>query len=86
MLEKKPSPSYKRWLGTTAKTIFVAEVVGFAFSYGIWYKLNTERDFRLYMHKNLNWVLEGYYRLGEVIADHKTRELDKKIWTQEGKI
>ncbi|XP_063376331.1 spondin-2-like [Cydia fagiglandana] len=46
----------------------------------------TSTDFRLYMHKNCNWVLEGYYQLGERIADHKTRELDYKVWTNEGKI
>ncbi|KAI8430828.1 hypothetical protein MSG28_000983 [Choristoneura fumiferana] len=43
-------------------------------------------DFRLYMRQNYNWVLEGYYILGEKIADHKTRELDHKVWSSEGKI
>ncbi|CAH2232686.1 jg5311 [Pararge aegeria aegeria] len=65
MLEKKPKSGFKRLLGITAATIFVVEAAGFAVSYGLWYKLNSERDFRLYMHKNYNWVLEGYYTLGE---------------------
>nr|XP_034827233.1 protein CEBPZOS [Maniola hyperantus] len=86
MLEKKPRSGFKRLLGVTAATIFVAEAVGFAVSYGLWYKLNSERDFRLYMHKNYNWVLEGYYTIGEKIGGHKTRELDQKVWTNEGKI
>lgn len=43
-------------------------------------------EFRLYMYKNHNWVLEGYYGLGEKIADQKTRELDLKVWSNEGKI
>lgn len=38
------------------------------------------------MYKNYNFVLEGYYTLGERIADHKTRELDLKVWTNEGKL
>ncbi|CAG9119646.1 hypothetical protein JYU34_008765 [Plutella xylostella] len=83
---KEPKPAYKRYLGLTAKAIFLAEAVGVAISYGVWYKLNTSRDFRLYMYKNYNWVVEGYYSLGEKLAEHKTREHDLKVWTQEGKI
>lgn len=87
MLVKKPQPaSYTKWIGKTLKTVFILEALGIAVSYGVYFKLNTERDFRLYMHKNCNWVLEGYYQLGERIADHKTRELDYKVWTNEGKI
>ncbi|RVE51862.1 hypothetical protein evm_003482 [Chilo suppressalis] len=86
MLVKQAKPTYKKFVGTALKTIFIAEALGLAVSYGVWFKLNTERDFRLYMYKNCNWVLEGYYQLGERIADHKTREQDLKVWTNEGKI
>ncbi|XP_050347364.1 protein CEBPZOS-like isoform X3 [Nymphalis io] len=83
MLEKKPISKFKRVLGLTAATIFVAESIGIAVTYGLWYKLNTEREFRLYMYKNYNWVLEGYYKVGETLGGHKTRELDTKVWTNE---
>lgn len=43
MLEKKPKSGFKRLLGYTAATIFVAEAAGFAVSYALWYKLNSER-------------------------------------------
>ncbi|KAI8422754.1 hypothetical protein MSG28_006503 [Choristoneura fumiferana] len=87
MLVKKPQPtSYSKWIGKTLKTVFILEALGIAVSYGVYFKLNTERDFRLYMRQNYNWVLEGYYVLGEKIADHKTRELDHKVWSSEGKI
>ncbi|XP_045447276.1 uncharacterized protein LOC123655549 [Melitaea cinxia] len=86
MLEKKPKSRLKRVLGLTAATIFVAESIGIAVTYGLWYKLNTERDFRLYMYKNYNWVLEGYYQVGERVGGLKTRELDTAVWTNEGKI
>ncbi|CAH0714704.1 unnamed protein product, partial [Brenthis ino] len=86
MLEKKPKSGFKRILGVTAKTIFVIEALGIAASYGLWFKLNTERDFRLYMYKNYNWILEGYYKVGETLAEQKTRELDNQVWTNEGKI
>ncbi|CAH2076967.1 unnamed protein product, partial [Iphiclides podalirius] len=86
MLQKKPKSALKRFVTYSLGTIFVAEALGFAVSYGLYYKLNTEREFRYYMHQNYNWVLEGYYRLGEVIGGNKTRELDYKVWTNEGKI
>ncbi|OWR40792.1 hypothetical protein KGM_207657 [Danaus plexippus plexippus] len=86
MLEKKPKSNFKRLLGITGASVFVVEAVGIAVSYGLWYKLNTEREFRLYMHKNYNWVLEGYYVLGEKVGGLKTRELDYKVWSNEGKI
>lgn len=43
MLTKQPKPGYKRVLGLTAKIVFITEAVGIAASYGLWYKLNTER-------------------------------------------
>lgn len=86
MLSKQPKPAYKKFIGATLKTVFLVETVGIAVSFGLWYKLNTEREFRLYMYKNYNWVLEGYYSIGEVIGGLKTRELDQKVWTNEGKI
>lgn len=49
MLEKKPKSNFKRLLGITAASVFVVEAVGIAVSYGLWYKLNTERG--TYVHQ-----------------------------------
>ncbi|VVC88145.1 uncharacterized protein LOC126968022 isoform X2 [Leptidea sinapis] len=86
MLQNKPKSKLKSILKWTAGTIFVVEVTGVAVTYGLWYRLNTERDFRLYMHNNYSWLLEGYYSIGERFGGLKTREQDKIIWKNEGKI
>ncbi|PZC80953.1 protein CEBPZOS isoform X2 [Helicoverpa armigera] len=86
MLTKSPKPAYKRYITWGIKGALLIEGIGLAASYGLWYKLNTDRDFRLYMFKNHNWVLEGYYGIGEAIADQKIRDLDQAIWSNEGKI
>lgn len=90
MLKKTPKSQFIKYVRGGAKVIFVAEAVLFAVSYGIWYRMNTSRDFRLYMHNNCSWILNGYYKIGEMLpSDSKScqiRELDMKLWKQEGKI
>lgn len=86
MLTKTPVSTFKRALNLTLKAAFLVEAAGFAVSFGVWYKLNTDREFRLYMFKNHSWALEGYYAIGEKIADQRTRQHDLKVWTAEGKI
>lgn len=43
MLTKKPKPAYKRFFTYTLGTVFVAETIGFVLSYGLYFKLNTDR-------------------------------------------
>lgn len=43
MLTKQAKPRYKRLIGLTFKTILIAETIGVAVSYGLWYKLDTDR-------------------------------------------
>ncbi|CAH1646473.1 unnamed protein product [Spodoptera littoralis] len=86
MLTKSPKPAYKRYITWGLKTALLIEGVGLGLSYALWYKLNTERDFRLYMYRNHNWILEGYYGLGEAITENKIRDLDQAVWKNEGKI
>lgn len=87
MLHKNPKPTYRKLIKTGAKIFFVAEAIAFVGSYGLWYKLNTDRDFRLYMHQNYSSVLNTYYKIGEVLdSENKCRNLDLTVWQQEGKI
>lgn len=54
MLVKKPQPtSYSKWIGKTLKTVFILEALGIAVSYGVYFKLNTERgkSFHLILFK-----------------------------------
>ncbi|KAJ8721295.1 hypothetical protein PYW07_002070 [Mythimna separata] len=86
MLTKSPKPAYKRYITWGIKGALLVEGIGLAASYVLWSKLNSDRNFRLYMYKNHNWVLEGYYGLGETIAENKIRELDQAVWRNEGQI
>lgn len=43
MLTKEAKPRYKRLIGLTFRTILIAEAFGVAVTYGLWYKLNTDR-------------------------------------------
>lgn len=42
------------------------------------------------MHNNYYWILNGYYKIGESMSSRpealQIRELDMKMWKQEGKI
>lgn len=82
MLKKIPKPTIWRFVKTSAKTLFVIEAVLFACSYGIYYRMNTNRDFRQYMNDNFPYFLEGFYTVGELFGDKKQRELDANIWKQ----
>ncbi|KAF4524622.1 hypothetical protein B566_EDAN013873 [Ephemera danica] len=87
MLQKHPKPTYRKIIKRGAATLFIAEAVCFALSYAGWYRLNTNRDFRLYMYKNHSWILDGYYKFGEFVNPEKSpRQLDLAVWRQEGKI
>lgn len=90
MLKKNPKPGYLRYVRSGAKVLFVIEAAVFAACYGVWYRMNISRDFRLYMHNNYYWILNGYYKLGESMSSRpealQIRELDLKMWKQEGKI
>lgn len=43
MLTKKPQTKARKWIKRGAATIFVVEAIGFAGSYLIWHRVNTER-------------------------------------------
>lgn len=88
MLQKQPRSTFRRYFGGTLKFIVFAEATGFILSYLVWSRLNSSQDFRLYMHKNYNWALEGYYTIGETISSDniKIREQDIATWKANGSI
>ncbi|XP_054262315.1 protein CEBPZOS-like isoform X2 [Macrosteles quadrilineatus] len=77
----------RKFLFKSAAAVAVIELGSLALSYAVWKRLNTNQDFRLYMYKNYNWVLEGYYKTGELISgDNSIRELDQTTWRSSGSI
>ncbi|XP_046387572.1 protein CEBPZOS-like isoform X2 [Ischnura elegans] len=69
-----------------AGILLVAEALAFGCSYLCWYRMNTSRDFRLFMHKNFPWALEGYYSVGSILGGESSKEKDILIWSREGKV
>ncbi|XP_055370956.1 uncharacterized protein LOC129605304 [Condylostylus longicornis] len=80
MLKKTPKPVFWKFIKGSAKTLFVIEAVCFAVSYGIYYRMNTNRDFRLYINNNFPVLLDGYYKLGEFFGESKQRQIDLDFW------
>lgn len=63
-----------------------AEATACLVSYLGWRQLNTNQDLRYYMYKNHNWVLEGYYQVGERLSPSSgIRQLDLDQWASDGK-
>jgi len=77
----------KGFLVKSVKAVVIFEIGSLVLSYAFWKRLNTNQDFRLYMYKNYNWVLEGYYQTGELISGDKSiREFDQNTWRSNGSI
>lgn len=43
MLPKTPKPAFWKFLKGSAKVLFIAEAVCFAATYGVYYRMNTNR-------------------------------------------
>lgn len=67
MLTKSPKPAYKRFIGTSLKLVFLAEALGFAVSYGVWYRLNTDRGNK-FIYENTKAVLYYFFVLLLIIS------------------
>nr|CAH7720293.1 unnamed protein product [Callosobruchus chinensis] len=84
MLTKHPKPAYRKWLKKGALVLLVLEGACFAGSYFVWNKANTQRDFRKYLRDNLPFVLEYYYKTGELLnSRNNVRHTDQVYWEQE---
>jgi hypothetical protein len=81
MLLKNPKSNTRKWIKRGAVILFAGEAVAFAVSYGIWYGVNTKREYRKYLHDNYPSFLELYYKVGETIdSDCKIRQIDYSYW------
>ncbi|XP_023306691.2 protein CEBPZOS [Lucilia cuprina] len=86
MLPKTPKSPFWKFVKSSAKTLFIIETFCFAASYGVYYRMNTNREFRQYINKNFPFVLDYYYKVGEFLGNSNLREIDSTIWrTQEKK-
>ncbi|EDW03855.1 protein CEBPZOS [Drosophila grimshawi] len=81
MLPKTPKPAIWRFIKGSAKTLFVLEAVCFAASYGLYYRMNTDQDFRRYVNEKYPYALEYYYKIGELVGDNTVRETDANYWS-----
>ncbi|XP_060532519.1 protein CEBPZOS [Cylas formicarius] len=81
MLIKTPKSTAKKYLKRGFLTLFVAESLCFVATYGIWYKVNTDRETRKYLKLNYPSLLEVYYKTGEFIdSNNRIRQLDQTYW------
>ncbi|XP_074038195.1 protein CEBPZOS isoform X1 [Leptinotarsa decemlineata] len=84
MLFKNPKPAYRRWIKRGAITLFVIEAACFAGSYFIWQRVNTEREYRKYLHDNYPSILELYYKTGETLDPlNRVRQSDQACWKKQ---
>ncbi|XP_055836668.1 protein CEBPZOS-like isoform X1 [Episyrphus balteatus] len=85
MLPKTQKTGFWKFVKGGAKTLFVIEAVCFAVTYGVYYRMNTNRDFRQYMNTNFPFVLDYYYKIGETLGDSNIRSIDSTYWRAEAK-
>lgn len=86
MLPKTPKSikrTYWKFVKSSAKVLFVVEVFLFAGSYGVYHRMNTNREFRRYVNENYPFVLDYYYKVGEVIGNSNLRQIDAARWRSE---
>ncbi|XP_055709671.1 protein CEBPZOS [Phlebotomus papatasi] len=64
-----------------------AEVAFLVGSYAVWHRMNTNSDFRKYMHENYPYFLEGFYRVGELLGKGaEIRQLDATQWNNRSEV
>ncbi|XP_034472371.1 protein CEBPZOS [Drosophila innubila] len=83
MLPKTPKSAIWRFIKGSAKTLFVLEAVCFAASYGLYYRMNTDQDFRRYINEEYPFALEYYYKIGEIVGDSTIRQTDAINWSSQ---
>jgi len=84
-MRKQATPKLFNFVKKTAGIIFAAEVGAFGLCYYVYHRMNTDRDYRLYLRDNYSFALESFYSIGEFMnANDQTRKVDDMIWRQTG--
>ncbi|XP_047657526.1 protein CEBPZOS isoform X1 [Tachysurus fulvidraco] len=63
------------------KGVLFLEVLGVSAAYGLYYRMNTSRDFRCTMNKHFPSILEVYYKSNEWAGNYGIREADQSVWS-----
>ncbi|KAK4887623.1 hypothetical protein RN001_003894 [Aquatica leii] len=74
------------FVAKSALVLFVVEAASFVGCYGVWSKLNTDREFRNTVRQKVPIILETYYTIGEKLGGDNIREIDYEQWRKEGKL
>lgn len=87
MLTKRPKSFFRQYVVKAGKIAIAAELACLALSYFGWRQLNNNQDLRYYLYKNHNWILEGYYQVGEKISsESQIRQFDIESWQRNGQL
>ncbi|XP_042330138.1 protein CEBPZOS isoform X2 [Sceloporus undulatus] len=62
------------------KGILLLECLGFAGAYALYYKMDTNQDFRKKMNRRYPSILEVYYKSNEWSGIYGKREQDQETW------
>ncbi|XP_054759612.2 protein CEBPZOS-like [Lytechinus pictus] len=74
------SSSGGRRLWTGMKWVVYAEIGFFGAAYYVWHRMNTQQDFRKYMHESHPKVLELFYKGAEFGGFKDARQQDYATW------
>ncbi|XP_077200304.1 protein CEBPZOS [Paroedura picta] len=62
------------------KGVLILEVCGFGGAYLLYYRMDTNQDFRQKMNRRYPSILEVYYKCNEWSGIYGRRESDKETW------
>lgn len=48
------------------KVVIAAEIAAFLGSYCVWLRMNRDQEFRGYINDKFPYLLEGFYKIGEI--------------------
>lgn len=62
------------------KGLVALEVVAVLGTYHVWHSMNTDQNYRKWMHTNYPSVLKGFYRSADLIGFPGVEEKDQEAW------
>lgn len=87
MIIKKPASTWNAFVRKLFGYAILGEVACFGITYYFWNRLNRDQELRFYTYQNYNFVVEGYYRIGEQMSGNtEQRDSDLRTWKAQNKI